>query len=52
MDGTENYCKPTWETNSDIQKYWTICVLQLFVNQDETSWNLKLTLIEPYPYIT
>ena len=25
-------------------RYWTICVLQLFVNQVVTSWILKLTL--------
>ena len=28
----------------DFLRYWSICVLQLFVNQVETSQNLKLTL--------
>ena len=37
MHETENYCKQTWEIKSDISKYWTICVLQLFVNQALTS---------------
>ena len=37
MHEMENYCKQTWETKSDISKYWAICVLQLFVNQVVTS---------------
>ena len=38
---TENYCKQTWETKSDISKYWAICVLKISV----ASWKLKLTWI-------
>ena len=37
MHWTENYCEETWETKSDISKYWAICVLQLFGNQAVSS---------------
>ena len=36
MHEIENYCKQTWETKSDISKYWAIWVLQLFINQAVT----------------
>ena len=34
---TENYCKQTLETKSDISKNWEIYVLELFINQAVTS---------------
>ena len=54
MHETGNYCKQTWETKSDISKYWAICVLHLFVNKAVTSQNLKLTLMflmKPFRYM-
>ena len=45
MHETENYCKQTSETKSDISKYWAICVLQLFVNQaDVLKFEISLDL--------
>ena len=47
MHETESYCKQTWETKSDISKYWAICVLQLFDNQpgfDAIKFEIDLNL--------